>query len=110
VAAEIEGELRRAGQPGSVAGLPVLLELRPEVPAAEPGQAAETSILFAVDPPGTAVLIAVLDGGAAIRERRDDAVSAARDALQAARSDPDAELAGPSYPDAGSVLAAFGSA
>jgi hypothetical protein len=116
VAAEIERELRRAGQPGGVAGRPPLLELRPEVPAAEPGRAeetgdaAQTSILFAVDPPGTAVLIAVLDGGAAIREHRDDAVSAARDALREAQSGQGAELAGLSYPDAGSVLAAFGSA
>ena len=63
-----------------------------------------------MDPPGTALLIAVLDGGAAIREHRDDAVSAARDALRQARSGQDADQAGHSYPDAGSVLAAFGSA
>ena len=113
VAAEIEGELRRAGQPGSVAGLPALLELRPEVAAAEPGsaaeadQAAETSILFAVDPPGTALLIAVLDGGDAIRDQRDDAVAAAQVVLRQAQSGQDPQLAGHSYPDAASVLAAF---
>ena len=33
IAAEIEDELHRAGQPASAAGLPALLELRPEVPA-----------------------------------------------------------------------------
>jgi phage shock protein A len=110
VAAEIARELRQGGQPASAAGLPPLLELRPEVPAGQAGNAAETSILFAVDPPGTALLIAVLDGGAAIREHRDDAVSAARDALRQARSGQDADQAGHSYPDAGSVLAAFGSA
>ena len=114
IAAEIEDELRRAGQPGSVAGLPALLELRPGVPAAEPGsaaeadQAAETSILFAVEPPGTALLIAVLDGGGAIREHRGDAVAAARDVLRQAQSGQDPDLAGHSYPDAAAVLAAFG--
>jgi hypothetical protein len=82
-----------------------LMEIRPGAPADS-----DIRILFAVEPPGTALLIAVLDGGAAIREQRDDALSAARDALREARSDPGAERAGPSYPDARSVLAAFGSA
>ena len=53
--------------------------------------------------------MAVLDGGDAIRERRDDAVAAAREALRQAQPGQDPELAGYSYPDAGSVLAAFGS-
>ncbi len=110
VTAEIEGELRRAGQPANEAGLPALLELRPEAPGTEAGSAAETSILFAVEPPGTALLIAVLDGGEAIREHHGEAVSAARDVLRQARSGQDAEPAGHRYPDAGSVLAAFGSA
>ena len=86
ITADIERELRRAGQPASVAGLPALLELRPEVPGPEAGSAAETSILFAVEPPGTALLIAVLDGGEAIREHHGEAVSAARDVLRQTRS------------------------
>ncbi len=110
VAAEIERELRRADQPAGAAGLPALLELRPEVPAGRRGRAAETSILFAVEPPGTALLIAVLDGGDAIQEHRGDAITAARDALRQAQPGQEAELARTSYPDAASVLAAFGSA
>ncbi len=110
ITAEIEDELRQAGQPASAAGLPALLELRPGVPAGDAGSAAETSILFAVEPPGTALLIAVLDGGDAIREHRGDAVAAAQDVLRQARSSQDPELAAHCYPDAGSVLATFGSA
>jgi phage shock protein A len=111
VAAEIEDELRRAGRPASPvspAGLPVLLELRPGVPAGAADGAAETSILFAVVPPGTALLIAVLDGGDAIRQHQEDAVAAARDVLRQAHSGQDPEPAGHCYPDAGAVLAAFG--
>ena len=98
---EIERELGQAAPPAGAAGAPVLLELRPE---------AETSILFAVEPPGTALLIAVLDGGGAIREHRDDAVTAARDVLRQVRAGQDPQLAGHGYPDAGSVLAEFGPA
>lgn len=110
IAAQIEDELRQPGQPASVAGLPALLELRPGVPAQDDASGAETSILFAVEPPGTARLIAVLDGGEAIREHHGEAVSAARDVLRQARSSQDVEPAGHSYPDAAAVLAAFGSA
>jgi phage shock protein A len=110
IAAQIENELRQPGQPASVAGLPALLELRPGVPAQDDASGAETSILFVVEPPGTARLIAVLDGGEAIREHHGEAVSAARDVLRQARSSQDAEPAGHSYPDAAAVLAAFGSA
>lgn len=107
IAADIGDELRRAGQPASGAGLPALLELRPGVPAGQAGRTAGTSILFAVEPPGTALLIAVLDGAEAIREHHGEAVAAARDALRQPRSGPDPLLAGHSYPDAASVLAAF---
>jgi phage shock protein A len=108
IAAEIEDELRRAGQPAGPAGRPALLELRPAAPAADAGSVAETSILFAVEPPGAALLIAVLDGGDAIAEHREDAVAAARDVLRQAQPGQDPELAGQCYPDAASVLAAFG--
>ncbi len=107
VAAEIEDELGRAGQP-SGAAWPALLELRPGVPTQDAEGAAETSILFAVEPPGTARLIAVLDGGDAIQQHRADALAAARDVLRQARSGQDPEPAGHCYPDAASVLAAFG--
>jgi phage shock protein A len=109
ITAEIEEELRRTGQPAGAAGIPALLELRPQVPAVGAGGVAGTSILFAVDPPGTALLIAVLDGDDAIQEQREDAVAAAQEVLRQARSGPDPESAGHCYPDAGSVLGAFGS-
>ena len=108
IAAEIQDELHGAGQPAGAARLPALLELRPGVPGGEAGSGAETSILFAVEPPGTALLIAVLDGAGAIREHRGDAVAAARDVLRQAQAGPEPDLAGHCYPDAGAVLAAFG--
>lgn len=110
VAAEIERELRRAGQPARAAGLPALLELRPAAPTQQDTSGAETSILFAVQPPGTALLIAVLDGADAIAQHHGEAVAAAREALRQDQAGQDGERTGHSYPDAGSVLAAFGSA
>jgi len=120
ITGEIERELGRAGapaSPGRAGRVPALLELcpevptpevpTPEVPTAEGTGRAGTSILFAVEPPGTALLVAVLDGAEAIREHHDEAVAAARGALREARSGTDPLLAGPSYPDAASVLAAF---
>jgi hypothetical protein len=110
ITGEIERELGQAGapaSPGRAGGIPALLELCPEVPATAESGGAGTSILFAVEPPGTALLVAVLDGTQAIREHHDEAVAAARDALREARSGTDPLPAGPSYPDAASVLAAF---
>jgi hypothetical protein len=110
ITGEIERELGQAGapaSPGRAGRIPALLELCPEVPSSAEAGGAGTSILFAVEPPGTALLIAVLDGAEAIREHHDEAVAAARDALREARSGTDPLLAGPSYPDAASVLAAF---
>ena len=110
ITGEIERELGQAGAPGSpgrAGGIPALLELCPEAPATAGSGRAGTSILFAVEPPGAALLIAVLDGAEAIREHHGEAVAAARDALREARSGTDPLLAGPSYPDAASVLAAF---
>jgi phage shock protein A len=99
ITGEIERELGQGVPPAGAGGTAVLLELRPE---------AETSILFAVEPPGTALLIAVLDGGDAIRDHRDDAVTAAREVLRQAQAGQDPQLAARGYPDARSVLAEFG--
>jgi hypothetical protein len=79
------------------------MELRPGAPADD-----GIRILFAVEPPGTALLVAVLDGGDAIAEQREDAVAAARDVLRQAKPGQDPDLAGHCYPDAAAVLAAFG--
>jgi len=109
---EIDRELAQAGQPAAGPGVArrsaALLELRPGLPPGADPIGAEASILFAIETPGTAQLMAVLDGGDAIRERRDEAVAAARQALGQAQPGQDAQLAGYSYPDAQSVLAAFG--
>jgi hypothetical protein len=110
ITGEIERELGQAGtpaSPGRAGRIPALLELCPEVPTTAGAGGAGTSILFAVEPPGTALLVAVLDGTQAIQEHHDEAVAAARDALREARSGTGPLLAGPSYPDAASVLAAF---
>ncbi len=107
ITGEIERELGQAGapaSPGRPGRIPALLELCPEVPTAA---GTGTGILFAVEPPGTALLVAVLDGAEAIREHHDEAVAAAREALREAGSGTDPLLSGHSYPDAASVLAAF---
>jgi len=107
ITGEIERELGQAGapaSPGRPGRIPALLELCPEVPTPA---GTGTGILFAVAPPGTALLVAVLDGAEAIREHHDEAVAAAREALREARSGTDPLLSGHSYPDAASVLAAF---
>jgi hypothetical protein len=101
IISEIERELDQAGppaSPGRAGGPLVLQELRPEQ---------QTSILFAVQPPDSALLIAVLDGADAIEQHHDDAVAAARAVLRQGQA---AEQTGHGYPDAGAVLAAFGSA
>jgi phage shock protein A len=110
ITGEIERELGQAGalaSPGRAGRIPALLELCPEGPSSAEAGGAGTRILFAVGPPGTALLIAVLDGAEAIREHHDEAVAAARDALREARSGTDPLPTEHSYPDAASVLAAF---
>jgi len=64
-----------------------LLELRPGAPA-ENG----IRILFAVEPPGTALLLAVLDGVETIRDRYHEAIRLASEALTEARADSDVDL------------------
>ena len=77
-----------------------LLELRPGAPA-DSG----IRILFAVEPPGTALLIAVLEGDDAIRDHHREAVDLASEVLRDVRSGQDPEAAARTFDDAQSLLA-----
>ena len=61
-----------------------LMELRPGAPADS-----DIRILFAVEPPGTALLIAVLEGDDAVRDHYREAVLLASEVLREARADLD---------------------
>jgi len=76
-----------------------LLELRPGAPA-DSG----IRILFAVEPPGTALLIAVLEGDDAIRDHHREAVDLASEALREVRSGQAPEAAARTFDDAQSLL------
>jgi len=82
-----------------------LMELRPGAPA-DSG----IRILFAVEPPGTALLIAVLEGGDAVRDHYREAVLLASAVLREAQAGPldqAAEAAAHTFGDAQSFLEEF---
>jgi hypothetical protein len=82
-----------------------LMELRPGAPA-DSG----IHILFAVEPPGTALLIAVLEGGDAVRDHYREAVLLASGVLQEAQARPlgqAAEAGVHTFGDAQSFLEEF---
>ena len=79
-----------------------LMELRPGAPADN-----GIRILFAVEPPGTALLIAVLEGDDAVRDHYRDAVLLASEVLQEARAYRAREEAAHAFGDARSFLAEF---
>jgi hypothetical protein len=76
-----------------------LMELRP----AGPDDAA-VRILFAVEPPGTALLIAVLDGPDAVRERYLEAILLSADKLRQVRAGTAPEAAAHGYDSTRSFL------
>jgi DNA-binding transcriptional regulator YiaG len=80
---EIEGELNAVPweQGGDLFPQAGLMELR----AGDP-DGGDVSILFAAEPPGTALLLAVLEGRAALRDQYDTAVSLSSQALRQVRS------------------------
>jgi len=100
---EITGQIQRElGQDVAAEGL---MELRPGVPA-DSG----IRILFAVEPPGTALLIAVLDGRDAVRDHYREAVLLASGVLREARTGPLDQAAEPgarTFADAPSFLEEF---
>jgi len=82
-----------------------LMELRPGVPADS-----DIRILFGVEPPGTALLIAVLEGRDAVRDHYREAVLLASEVLQEAQAGPldqTAEEAAHTFGDAQSFLEEF---
>ena len=82
-----------------------LMELRPDAPADS-----DIRILFAVEPPGTALLIAVLEGRDAVQDHYRDAVLLASEVLQEAQAGPldqTAEEAAHTFGDAQSFLEEF---
>jgi phage shock protein A/DNA-binding XRE family transcriptional regulator len=111
VTAEIERELGRQALPEG------LLELRPaalRAPGApdalcapgRPGDA-EIRIIFAVEPPGTALLIAVLEDREAARDHYRDAVMLSADVLLEARAGQAPEASAHGYDDTRSFAEEF---
>jgi phage shock protein A len=97
---DITGQIERELGPDAPAE--GLMELRPGAPA-DSG----IRILFAVEPPGTARLIAVLDGRDAVRDHYREAVLLASGVLREARAGQAAEAAARTFGDAQSFLEEF---
>jgi DNA-binding XRE family transcriptional regulator len=96
VTGQIERELRRKPWPEG------LSELRPEVP-----DGGEIRVIFAVEPPGTALLIAVLEGREAVRDQYTEAITLSADVLRQARAGQAPEAAAHGYDDPVSFLEEF---
>jgi hypothetical protein len=96
---EIAREAERELGPGPAEGL---LELRP----GSPGKG-KIRIIFAVEPPGTALLIAVLQGRKAVRDHRGEAVLLSAAVLRQARAGRAPETAAHTFADAASFLHEF---
>ena len=96
VTAEIQRELGRQPLPEG------LLELRPGAPGD-----GEIRIIFAVEPPGTALLIAVLEGREAARDQYREAVMLSADMLLEARAGHAPEAAARGYDDMRSFVEEF---
>ncbi len=94
--AEIERELGRQPLPAG------LLELRPGTPAD-----GEVRFIFAVEPPGTALLIAVLEGREVARDQYREAVLLSADVLLEARAGQGPEASARGYDDVRSFAAEF---
>jgi phage shock protein A len=97
---EITGQIERElGQEAPAEGL---MELRPGAPA-DSG----VRILFAVEPPGAALLIAVLEGRDAVRDHYREAVFLASGVLRRVRAGQDAEASAHAFGDTRSFLEEF---
>jgi len=100
-AASLDEISSRIGQelgPEQLAG--TLMELRPGAP-----DDSGILILFGVEPPGTALLIAALEGDETIRDHYDEAVRLASEALRETRAGQAPEAAARTFDDAQSLLA-----
>jgi len=105
VTAEIRRELGRQPLPDG------LLELRPAAPAIPAAPAApadsEIRLIFGLEPPGTALLIAVLEGREAARDQYRDAVLLSADVLLEARAGQAPEASAHAYDDVRSLAEDF---
>jgi hypothetical protein len=95
-AAQIERELGREPLPEG------LLELRPGAPGDS-----EIRLIFAIEPPGTALLIAVLEGRDTAREQYRDAVTLSGEVLLEARAGQAPEASARGYDDTRSLAEEF---
>jgi phage shock protein A/DNA-binding XRE family transcriptional regulator len=96
VTEEIEREL---GEPVSAEGL---MELRPDAPGE-----GDIRILFAIEPPGTALLISVLEGGDAVEDHYREAVLLSAGVLRRVREGQDPDATAHGFDDAESFLDGF---
>jgi hypothetical protein len=96
ITSQIEQEL------GPEAPAQGLMELRPGATAGS-----DIRILFAVEPPGTALLIAVLEGRDAVRDHYHEAVLLASGVLREARAGQAADATAHEFADAHSFLEEF---
>jgi hypothetical protein len=96
VTAQMERELGQEPRPEG------LMELWPGAPWHE-----DIRILFAVEPPGTALLIAVLEGPEAVMEQYPEAVMASADVVRQVRAGQAPEAAAHAYDDPRSFLEEF---
>lgn len=94
--AKAERELGQAGWPEG------LMELRPGAPAHS-----DIRILFALEPPATAVLIAVLEGPEVVESRFPEAVMAAADMLRLVRAGQAPEATAYGYDNPGAIMDAL---
>jgi len=78
------------------------MELRPGAP-----WHSDIRILFAVEPPGTALLIAVLEGPEAVEDQYPEAAMASADVLRRVRAGQAPEAPAHAYNDPGSFLEEF---
>jgi DNA-binding XRE family transcriptional regulator len=114
VSAEIRQELGRQPLPDG------LLELRPATPAASAASAAfgtpaapgapgdgDIRLIFGLEPPGTALMIAVLEGREAARDQYRDAVLLSADVLLEARAGQAPEASARAYDDTRSLAEEF---
>jgi phage shock protein A len=96
VTGEMERELNLAPWPDG------LMELRPGAP-----DDSQIRIIFAVEPPGTALLIAVLEGHESVRDHYREAIRLAADVLRRARAGQAPEASARGYDDTRSFLEEF---
>jgi hypothetical protein len=96
VTAQMERELGQEARPDG------LMELRPGAPWHE-----DIRILFAVEPPGAALLIAVLEGPEAVEQQYPEAVMASADVLRQVRAGRAPEATAHAYDDIRSFVEEF---